>query len=70
MTPQDVRDRVAEIGREIGDPERAHLLEDTLYRDVLAAIANWEPRQGTLEYRALCQEALQSQDITVSRWTA
>lgn len=70
MTPQDVRDRIAEIGREARDPERAHLLEDGLYRDVLAAIANWKPEQGTLEYRALCQEALKSQDVDISRWTA
>ena len=70
MTPQDVRERVEEIRRSSQDDENAHSMEDALHRDVLAAIADWQPSQGTLEYRALCQEALKTMEIDFARWCA
>jgi len=70
LTPADVSARVDEISRMMDDDEGAHGAEDRLYRDVLEAIASWKPEQGTLEYRALCQEALKSQDFDFSRWCA
>ena len=55
LTPADVSARVDKIARMMDDDKVAHGEKDRLYRDVLEAIANWQPGWGTLEYRALCQ---------------
>lgn len=69
LSPQDVTARVEEIGG-LSDPEEAHSAEDDLYREVLEAIANWKPEQGTLHYRDLCREALKTQAMSFPRWVA
>lgn len=65
MTPQDVKNRVAEIEAVKHDDERAHVLEDKLWRDVLFEIA-----VGNDDARALAGEALRTSHIDFSRWCA
>jgi hypothetical protein len=65
MKIEDVENRVAEIERTKGDDERAHGMEDSLYRDVLLAISS-----GSTGARKLATAALKSEDIDFGRWTA
>lgn len=57
--------RVAEIAAVSGDSEHAHSLEDTLYRDVLRAIAEGQP-----DPRGLAQAALACDSIRFARYYA
>lgn len=66
MNVEDVERRVAEIGREKDDFERAHGMQDDLYRDVLQAIAN----DDTLTPRTLAGAALRVESIDFGRYTA
>ena len=54
---------VATIARVKEAPESAHALEDTLFRDVLKAIA-----QGHVDPKGLAEAALKSCDIEFGRW--
>lgn len=67
VKPDDVRQRVVEI-EEVGDSdyERAHSLEDALYKDILEAIR--EDRCYAIQ--ACAREALKSQDIDFRRVSA
>jgi hypothetical protein len=47
------------------DAEKAHALEDELYRDVLTEIAKHENDAGEL-----ARAALRSRELNFSRWTA
>ena len=66
MTPQEVRDRVDRIRDEKGDPELAHGAEDSLWADVLKAIAAGAKGRS----RDLATEALKTKDISFGRWCA
>ncbi len=64
MNPEIVRSRVLDIARIKGDDESAHSAEDTLFQDVLAAIAD-----GKCERPEICAaEALKSLDTEFARW--
>jgi len=67
MTTQELKVRIDEIKEvsHIGDHEKAHSLEDELYRDVLVAIC-----KGTPNYKQLALMALQTQKLDFSRWCA
>jgi hypothetical protein len=66
MTLDDVRRRLDEIRARRNDPEVAHMLQDELYRDVLAAIAI-----GICEDpKALADEACKAMLIPFVRWYA
>lgn len=62
MTVEEVLNRVDEIRRNAPDDEKAHDLEDALYRDVLQYFAD----NG---YR-IAAEALETQKIEFARWCA
>lgn len=65
MRIEEARLRIEEIRREAGDDERAHALEDALYKDVLKAIA-----QGARNGRQLAAEVLTTDQIKFGRWYA
>jgi hypothetical protein len=66
MTVDEIRERVNAIKKIKGDPEAAHGSEDTLFSDVLAAIA-----KGRCSDPAACaREALRSNYIRFPRWSA
>lgn len=68
LTEEAVAERVARIAAVSDDDERAHGLEDDLYRDVLRQIAD-----GTLaedEAREIANAALKADGLDFSRWTA
>ena len=63
MTEDDVLRRIDEID-EIADlPERAHIAEDRLYRDVLEAIA-----AGAADPARLARAALASRHLNLDRY--
>lgn len=64
MTTVDVAERVAAIRAAADDPTRAHVLEDQLYADVLAAVANGLCDDATECARA----ALVTRSIDFARW--
>jgi hypothetical protein len=66
MRPEEVRERVEAIRAARGDDERAHMLEDALYSDILAAIASG----GCTRPEECCTEALKTQEIEFARWCA
>jgi hypothetical protein len=66
MTPQEVRDRVDRVRAEKADDERAHGYEDSLWEDVLEAIAAGAKGRS----RDLATEALKTKDISFGRWRA
>jgi len=66
MTPQDIVDRVEYIKAIQGDPEAAHVAEDKLHFDLLAAIA----RNDCEDPRQCASEAIQTTYIEFPRWTA
>jgi len=68
MHVSDVRDRLARIEHESGDPESAHGAQDDLFREVLAAIASGDIDLPTC--RAIANEALKVDEIKFSRWYA
>lgn len=65
MTVNDVKKRVAKIAATKGDDEVAHSMEDSLYEDVLQAIADNHPDPG-----GLAAEALKTRDIRFDRHCA
>jgi len=71
MTFEEVRRAVEEIAEASGDPERAHALEDRLYKRVLAEIAEsiFKPHSAARSQRAaeLARVALKSQQIEFPR---
>lgn len=65
MQTTDVWKKIEELRIAAGDPERAHAIQDTLYVDVLHAIA-----EGADHPQDLAQEALKAADVDFDRWTA
>ncbi len=69
MSPEEVKRRVAEVADlaiVADDDERAHGAEDSLYADLLRAIAD-----GTCADPQRCaQLALETQTFGFSRWSA
>lgn len=67
MRVEEVIKRVQEIEAvaDRGDPEAAHSREDSLYFDVLVAIAS-----GSRNMRRLAQEAVKAAEIEFVRWCA
>ena len=65
MDTKEVKDRIKTIGDKAGDPECAHILEDTLYFDVLRAIAD-----GVENPKKLAEIALKTKKIDFERWYA
>jgi hypothetical protein len=68
MMLNEVKARVTEIADTADDPEQAHRLEDTLYRDVLKAIATGQCRDYPPEDFAA--EALRAGPLRFPRWYA
>ena len=66
MTPESVRQRVADIAACKGDDEHAHSMEDDLYFDVLAHIA----AGLCADPKACANEATKSKEIDFQRWCA
>lgn len=62
MTEEDVRRRVDEIDAIADLPERAHMEEDRLYRDVLEAIA-----AGAAKPESLARAALAARHLDIDR---
>lgn len=65
MTPEQVAERVAAITAMADDDEEAHVAEDSLWRDVLTAIAD-----GADDASALARAALSTLDIQFAWWCA
>lgn len=65
ITVRQVRERVEALRRSHGDPEAAHLDEDTLHKEVLQAIAS-----GHFLPQQLAMEVLATADIDFPRWCA
>lgn len=66
MDVEDVNRRLADIEREKDDFERAHGMQDDLFRDVLRAIAEG----NTATPQALASAALSVDSIDFGRYTA
>lgn len=66
MEIKDVIDQVKEIKEEQSDPEVAHLLEDSLYEQVLNEIAFGKCSNS----KKIAKEALKTKDIPFRRWYA
>jgi hypothetical protein len=66
ITPTIVRERVEAIREAAEDDEFAHGLEDSLYEDILRAIADGR----CLDPVACATEALKTRDINFARWCA
>jgi hypothetical protein len=65
LTVALVRARVRKISEMVWDDERAHGEEDSLYHDVLTAIAN-----GAQDGPRMATEALKTKAIDFQRWCA
>lgn len=65
VTPDDVRFRVAEIAAMADDPEAAHGFEDSLWSEVLRAIA-----KGADDPAGLARAALETLELDFPRWRA
>lgn len=65
MNIDQIRNRVRHIDNLRRDNEAAHSEEDTLYTDVLEAIADGSPNAA-----ALAEEALRTKNIDFARWCA
>ncbi|MGG1419074.1 hypothetical protein ABE220_09385 [Bacillus subtilis] len=63
MTKEDVLEEVERIWKSAGDDEIAHSMEDSLYLNVLMAIAT-----GAENASELAEAALNTQDIDFQRW--
>ena len=66
LTLSEVTARVQEIRNYRDDAEMAHALEDSLYRDVLTAIAHHDVACPS----RLAKAALGTQRLKFCRWTA
>lgn len=70
MTPDEVKTRVDKLREVAGsDPERDHAEEDSIYYDVLYAIANRET-DGDAASIECAQEAIKAYDIYYPKWYA
>ena len=65
MDIQEIIKRIKRIKEKAGDSEVAHGIEDTLYLDVLEAIA-----AGAENAKELATEALKAKSIAFERWYA
>ena len=65
MTTDEIKERVAAIGKIAWDDEVAHGQEDQLYADVLRYLA-----AGLGEAAELAREALKTEEISFARWCA
>lgn len=65
LTVDEVKRRVAAIEQDKNDDEAAHGSEDTLWENVLEAIA-----EGNPDGQALAIEALKTRAIDFARWYA
>lgn len=66
MTPESVRQRVADIAACASDAEAAHSMEDALYFDVLAHIA----AEICDDPKGCADAATKSKEIEFDRWCA
>lgn len=67
MIIKDVEKALLDIAECAGDPERAHILEDKLYREILLEIST---SIGPNQWRDLATAALRSSLIDFPRWCA
>lgn len=67
VTVEDVKRIVEEIRDVRHDDERAHAMEDDLYKAVLCAIATYRTDNTAAQ---LAAEALKAHDIEFARWCA
>lgn len=65
ITLEEIKERLEEIRSLAYDDETAHSRQDSLYLDVLTAIAS-----GAKNARQLAAEAIKADDIEFSRWYA
>lgn len=65
MDKAEIEERIAEIERAKGDGERAHGLADSLYLDVLQAIA-----EGAEDAAKLARSALKAEKIEFAKYYA
>lgn len=66
LTVEEVRARIEDIKAVVADAERAHSLEDSLYEDILRAIAT----DRCDDPKGCAAAALSTQDIDFPRWCA
>ncbi len=67
MNLVEVIKRVQKIRDAAGDDEKAHSMEDCLYRDFIAHVANHAAKK---ELREMAKEVLQTDMINFARWRA
>lgn len=71
MNAEEARERVEAIRAAAGDDEGAHSMEDELYRDFIAAIAQTVTDRGRPSAAAeVAQIVLMTQEIEFARWCA
>ncbi len=66
MTPDQVRSRVRAIEAVAGDDERAHIMEDELWEDVLTEIAEGKSADDV----GCAREALKTKRLDFARYCA
>ena len=66
MDVKEIEERVAKISANACDDERAHLMEDDLYRELLSHIALDAPSP----WRDLAAAALKAWNLEFARWYA
>ena len=66
MEMSDISDRIKKIHEERGDPERAHDLEDSLYRDFIQHVAEHGPE----DLREKAKAILKTEELDFPRWCA
>jgi hypothetical protein len=68
ITPENIISQVAEIQKYADemDDEKAHSIEDSMYSDIILAIAN----DKCIDPKMCCLEAIKSWDIKFARWCA
>lgn len=66
MDLEMIKERVANIKAFAEDPEKAHALEDDLYKDFVRFIV----LSGSPAQRAMARAVLETQQIKFSRWYA
>ena len=65
LTIIDVEKKIQEIKDAEYDDEKAHVLEDQLYKAVLEAVVEGDP-----DAKIMAEMALTTQDVDFSRWCA
>lgn len=68
ITPENIISQVAEIKKyaDKGDDEVAHSRQDSMYEDIISAIAN----DMCPDPKTCCLEAIKSWDIPFAHWCA